>query len=293
VPAFADRGCRVVSATDPHSRILGFLDRSRYYFFPAASQLHSRGWVDPVPDPLLLRKSGSAGNRNRELWICSQEFWPLDHRGGHDATLQDENIRPIRVLKYLWISVDWLHRQTCCTLNINDGNCYARIISCLQYRMTLLTHLSNAHNGHQVLQVKVRQAVLFRRNSHTQNTETRKAVSLPGIVAQRIANIRLIALPGNIQSAYTGEQWRKMGSRRDSRKRSSIPHIQVKVRNWTINKIPISRFLLNYIFLSKHQRNWINLSQRIFMYILAVHNVISLKLSVLTMFFHVTVLHPI
>jgi hypothetical protein len=26
-------------------------------------QLYSRGWVDPVPDPLLLTKSGSAGNR--------------------------------------------------------------------------------------------------------------------------------------------------------------------------------------------------------------------------------------
>jgi uncharacterized membrane protein len=33
VPTFADRGCRVVSATDPRGRILGFLDRSRYYFF--------------------------------------------------------------------------------------------------------------------------------------------------------------------------------------------------------------------------------------------------------------------
>jgi hypothetical protein len=33
-----------------------------------APQLSSRGWVDPVPDPLLLRKSGSA------------ELWPLDHR---------------------------------------------------------------------------------------------------------------------------------------------------------------------------------------------------------------------
>jgi hypothetical protein len=27
------------------------------------SQLYLDGWVDPVPDPLLLRKSGSAGNR--------------------------------------------------------------------------------------------------------------------------------------------------------------------------------------------------------------------------------------
>jgi hypothetical protein len=38
--------------------------------------------VDPVPDPLLLRKSGSAGNGTRDLWICSQELRPLDHGGG-------------------------------------------------------------------------------------------------------------------------------------------------------------------------------------------------------------------
>jgi hypothetical protein len=34
--------------------------------------------VDPVPDPLLLRKSGSAGNRTQDLWICRQKLWPLD-----------------------------------------------------------------------------------------------------------------------------------------------------------------------------------------------------------------------
>jgi hypothetical protein len=39
VPTFADRGCRVVSAADPHGRILCFLDRSRYYFFQVAPQL--------------------------------------------------------------------------------------------------------------------------------------------------------------------------------------------------------------------------------------------------------------
>jgi hypothetical protein len=39
VPTFADRGCRVVSATDSNGRILGFLDRSRYYFFQVAPQL--------------------------------------------------------------------------------------------------------------------------------------------------------------------------------------------------------------------------------------------------------------
>ena len=38
--------------------------------------------MDPVPDPLLLRKSGSAGDRTRDLCICSQKLLPLDHRGG-------------------------------------------------------------------------------------------------------------------------------------------------------------------------------------------------------------------
>jgi hypothetical protein len=31
LPTFADRGCHVVSVTDPHGRILSFLDRSRYF----------------------------------------------------------------------------------------------------------------------------------------------------------------------------------------------------------------------------------------------------------------------
>jgi hypothetical protein len=58
---------------------LGFLDRSRYFFIQVAPQLSSWGWVDPVRDPLLLRKSGRPGNRTRDLWICSQKIWPLDH----------------------------------------------------------------------------------------------------------------------------------------------------------------------------------------------------------------------
>jgi hypothetical protein len=66
VPTFADRGCHVVSATDPYGSILGFLDRSRNFFiFEIVPQLYSRGWMDPVPEPLFFRNSGSAGNRNR------------------------------------------------------------------------------------------------------------------------------------------------------------------------------------------------------------------------------------
>jgi CBS-domain-containing membrane protein len=43
VPTFAERGCHVVSVTDPYGRILGFLDRNRYFFFQVAPQLYSRG----------------------------------------------------------------------------------------------------------------------------------------------------------------------------------------------------------------------------------------------------------
>jgi hypothetical protein len=52
----------VVGGTDPHCRILGFLDRSRYCFCQVAPRLHSWGWADPVPDP-LHRKSGRIRNR--------------------------------------------------------------------------------------------------------------------------------------------------------------------------------------------------------------------------------------
>jgi hypothetical protein len=41
VPTFADRRYCAVRETDPHGRILGFLDRSRYYFFQIAPQLYT------------------------------------------------------------------------------------------------------------------------------------------------------------------------------------------------------------------------------------------------------------
>jgi hypothetical protein len=64
VLTFVGTGRRVVSATDPYGRNLGFLDQSRF-LFQVAPQLYSWGCVNPIPDPQLLRKSGSAGNRTR------------------------------------------------------------------------------------------------------------------------------------------------------------------------------------------------------------------------------------
>jgi hypothetical protein len=40
---FADRGCHVVSVTDPYGRILGFLDRSPLLHYQVAPQLYLRG----------------------------------------------------------------------------------------------------------------------------------------------------------------------------------------------------------------------------------------------------------
>jgi hypothetical protein len=42
----------VISVTVPYGRILGFLEEP-LLFYQVAPQLYSRGWVDPVPDPLL------------------------------------------------------------------------------------------------------------------------------------------------------------------------------------------------------------------------------------------------
>jgi hypothetical protein len=70
------RECAMWSAWHLYGRILGFLDRSRYFFFQVAPQLYSRGWVDPVPDPLLLRKSSSAGTR---IWNSGSVARNSDH----------------------------------------------------------------------------------------------------------------------------------------------------------------------------------------------------------------------
>jgi hypothetical protein len=83
VSTFVDRGvsrgqgCGFTTVVN-----LSFLDRSRYFSFKYLLIYPHKGWVDPVPDPPLHRKYGSAGNRARDLWVRSQEVWSLDHRGG-------------------------------------------------------------------------------------------------------------------------------------------------------------------------------------------------------------------
>jgi hypothetical protein len=71
---FVNREFRMVSTTDLYGRILDFLDRSHYFFFQVAPQLYSLGCVDSVPDLLLLRKSGSAGNWTRTSGSLARNY---------------------------------------------------------------------------------------------------------------------------------------------------------------------------------------------------------------------------
>jgi hypothetical protein len=81
VPAFADRRMSRSQRGVSPTAVISVFRPEPLLFFQVATQLYSRDWVDPVPGLLLLRKSGSTGNQTGNLWICSQELWPLDHRG--------------------------------------------------------------------------------------------------------------------------------------------------------------------------------------------------------------------
>jgi hypothetical protein len=69
VTIFADRGWHVVKATDPYGRILGFLDRSRYFFFQLTPQMYST----------RLSGSRTQPTTSQKIWWCQESNpEPLD-----------------------------------------------------------------------------------------------------------------------------------------------------------------------------------------------------------------------
>jgi hypothetical protein len=64
----------MVNTMDPYGDNLDFLDQSRYFFFHVAPPLYSRCRVDPVPDPLLLRKCGRPGIEARTLGSAARNI---------------------------------------------------------------------------------------------------------------------------------------------------------------------------------------------------------------------------
>jgi hypothetical protein len=70
----ADRGCHVASVMDPNGRIHGFPDRSRYFLFQVAPQLHSRGWLDPVREMNFKMMSCVFSFLLLVLWLCCHDW---------------------------------------------------------------------------------------------------------------------------------------------------------------------------------------------------------------------------
>jgi hypothetical protein len=80
VPTFTGRECHVVSVTDPYGLNLGFLDR-RFFLSSSSSVLVTR-LSAPRSRLTTSQKMWWRRKSNPDLWIYSQELWPLDHRGG-------------------------------------------------------------------------------------------------------------------------------------------------------------------------------------------------------------------
>jgi hypothetical protein len=79
--------------------------------------------VDPVPDPLLLRKSGSTRNRTRDLWFCKSH--DLISSGVHSLQLRAELglLAPSAVYGFRHTScgVNWSSKQSAIALCFSKG----------------------------------------------------------------------------------------------------------------------------------------------------------------------------
>jgi hypothetical protein len=74
MPTFVDRRVlRGQRGGSPTVVNISFLDWIRYFSFKQLLIYPHTGCVDPVPDPVSLRRSGSAGNRTRGLWVAASE----------------------------------------------------------------------------------------------------------------------------------------------------------------------------------------------------------------------------
>jgi hypothetical protein len=78
VRTFADSGVSRGQGNGSPTAVISVSRPEPYFSFQVAPQLYSRGWVDPVPEPLLLRKSGSARNWTRTSGTVVKN---LDHQG--------------------------------------------------------------------------------------------------------------------------------------------------------------------------------------------------------------------
>jgi hypothetical protein len=80
MPTFAGRGSCVVNTSDPYGRESLISRAEQLFFLSCSSSIILTKLSGPRSTTTAYQKMW---NRSGDLWICSQEFWPLDYRGGH------------------------------------------------------------------------------------------------------------------------------------------------------------------------------------------------------------------
>jgi hypothetical protein len=134
----------------------GFSRQELLLFYQVAPQLYSRGWVDPVPDPLLFFCSA------RDPWICSQELRPLDHRGGLSVTtLRQINPPAIIVANSCKIHLKMIFLPRSLPLNV------VALLSGFHIKITCPGH-------HNIIQARVPDELPNAWSSSTTDTKTHK-----------------------------------------------------------------------------------------------------------------------
>jgi hypothetical protein len=79
----------VVSAVDPLRSLIQFSRPEPLLFFQVAPHLLSQGLSGPRSTPTGTQKIW----QRWDLWVSSQELWPLDNRGGLQLGAQDFELR--------------------------------------------------------------------------------------------------------------------------------------------------------------------------------------------------------
>jgi hypothetical protein len=82
LPTFSERGCHVVSAADPLRPYSRFPRPEPLIFLSSISSIVLTRLSRPRSIPTTTQNIWQRLESNPDFWICNQELWPLDHRGG-------------------------------------------------------------------------------------------------------------------------------------------------------------------------------------------------------------------
>jgi hypothetical protein len=96
MPTFEDRRYRVVSVTDPLRPYYRFSRPEQLLFISSSSSIVLTRLSGPRSRPTNSHEIWEQLESNRDLWICSQELWPLDQEAIEIWTL---------ISKFYWLPI--------------------------------------------------------------------------------------------------------------------------------------------------------------------------------------------